>query len=132
LASQELQAAMNLDTSDVELRFTYAQALNYAALYNEALEQYQLVAARDRDFAPAQLGLGTLLYRAGNQGKVPSYHEQAVEPLKHYVEMEPDSCKGWSALGQNYYYLKRTDEAFSSMQKAEALCAHGNKQMYNV
>jgi tetratricopeptide (TPR) repeat protein len=133
LATSELQAALNLDTTDIELRFAYAQALNFAGdRNNEALEQYQLVAARDKEFAPGQLGLGTMLFRAGNQGKVPSYHEQAVAPLKHYTELEPDSCRGWSALGRNYYYMKKPDEAFSAMQRAEQLCAHGNKEMYNV
>jgi len=133
LATSELQAALNLDTTDIELRYSYAQALNFAGdRNNEALEQYQLVAARDRDFAPGQLGLGTMLFRAGNQGKVPAYHQQAVEPLKHYTQLDPSDCRGWSALGRNYYYMKMPDDAFTAMQKAEQLCVGGNKEMYNV
>ena len=136
LASQLLEIVLGLPPDDhkeitLDPKF-YDAHMNYAALLsrvdrnNEALEQYQLVAARDRDFAPGQLGLGTMLFRAGNQGKVPAYHQQAVDPLKHYTLLEPNDCKGWSALGRNYYYMKMPDDAFTAMQKAEQLCVGGN------
>jgi superkiller protein 3 len=131
LAVIEYQASVALDTSDIELRFAYAQSLYYAERYEEALVQYQSVIAKDPDYAQAQLGLGTLLYRAGNQGKVASRHEEAQAPLERYVKLEPNDGKGWSLLGRNLYYLKRPEEAFEAMQKAERL-GGASKEMYTI
>jgi superkiller protein 3 len=133
LAQQEYRAALSLDTSNVELRFAMAQAMNYCDcdLYDEALVEYQAVVARDPDFAPAQLGLGSLLYRAGNQGRVPSRHEEAQAPLQRYTVLEAQDGKGWSLFGRNLYYLKKPEEAFAAMQKAEQL-GGASKEMYTI
>ncbi|HYM82435.1 MAG TPA: tetratricopeptide repeat protein [Candidatus Limnocylindria bacterium] len=131
LAVIENQAAVAIDTNDVELRFALAQSLDFADRPSDALEEYQRVAAKDPDFAPAQLGLGTLLYRAGNQGKTVDRHQEAMTPLKRYTEMEPTDGKGWSVLGRNLYYLKMPEEAFAAMQKAEQL-GGANKEMYTI
>lgn len=133
LAQQEYQAALALDTSNVEIRFAMAQAMNYCDcdLYDEALVEYQAVVTRDPDFAPAQLGLGSLLYRAGNQGRILSRHEEAQAPLQRYTQLEPEDGKGWSVYGRNLYYLKKPDEAFAAMQKAEQL-GGASKEMYTI
>jgi tetratricopeptide (TPR) repeat protein len=128
LAVLELEAALAMDTSDVETRFSLGQALNYADRPAEALTQYRLVTARDPEFAPAQLALGALLYRAGIAD--PHRYVEAREPLERYVKMQPNDGRGWSVLGRVYYNLSRVQgpereklksDASAAMAKARAL-----------
>src|SRR5437867_8263860 len=66
LAFPEYQAAIKVDSTDLELRFALGQAYLYTQEhYNEALEVFKNIVARDPEFAPAQLALGDLLYRSG-------------------------------------------------------------------
>jgi superkiller protein 3 len=119
LAILEEEAALALDSTDVEIRFSLAQALNYAERYNEALEQYRMIIAREPDFGPAHLALGSLLYRAGQAD--PKRFAEAREPLERYTQMEPNDGRGWSLLGRVYYNLRLKDEAQAAMSKAQAL-----------
>ena len=129
LAVLETQAAVELDTTDYELRYSLAQALYYDKRYNEALEQYKLVTVRDPDFAPGYLGLGNLLYLAG--AKDPRRYLEAREPLERYTKLRPDDAKGWSLLGRDYYYLRMKDEALAAMTKAEQM-GDKSKEMFTV
>ena len=89
LAVIETQAAVDLDSSDVELHFSLAQALEYDERYDQALEQYRWITQRDADFAPAQLALGSLLYRAGAND--PRRYTEARAPLERYTA---ENCPG--------------------------------------
>ncbi len=129
LAVLETQAAVDLDTSDVELRFSLAQALYYDKRYDDALEQYRWVTIRDPEFAPGLFALGNLLYLAGAAD--PKRYAEAREPLERYITLEPGDAKGWSLLGRALFYLRVKDEAFAAMLKAEQL-GDRNKEMYTV
>src|SRR5207244_3829360 len=65
LAVPEYQAALQSDSTDLDLKFAVGQALFYSQRYNDALDVYREVVARDPEFAPAELALGDLLYRSG-------------------------------------------------------------------
>ena len=97
LAAQKYQAAVDKDTSDVELRYALGQALFYAQRYNDALVQYRDVVARDPEFAPGQLALGDLYYRSGVADR--RRCQDARAPLEKYIQLMPDDAKGWSVLG---------------------------------
>lgn len=129
LAVLETQAAVDLDTTDMELRFSLAQALYFDARYDDALSQYRWVTARDPEFAPAYLALGNLLYLAGE--KKPKYYTEAREPLDRYTTMRPEDAKGWSLLGRTLFHLRQRDEALSMLSKAEEL-GDRSKDMYTV
>src|SRR5262245_16468369 len=109
LAVLETQAAVDLDTTDVELRFSLAQALEYDQRYDQALDQYQWIVRHDADFGPAQLALGSLLYRAGAAD--PRRYAEARPPLERYTQVAPQDPKGWSLLARTLASLKLVDEA---------------------
>jgi tetratricopeptide (TPR) repeat protein len=129
LAVLETQAAVDLDTTDVELRFSLAQALEYDQRYDQALDQYQWIVRHDADFGPAHLALGSLLYRAGAAD--PRRFTEARTPLERYTQLAPKDPKGWSLLARTLASLKMTDEAIAAGKKAEAL-GDKNKELYSV
>jgi tetratricopeptide (TPR) repeat protein len=129
LAIPNYQKAVGLDTSDVELRFALAKALEYDQRFNDALTEYKWVTERDPGFATAQLTLGSLLYRSGPAD--PRRYTEARPYLEQYVKLMPEDPRGWSLLGRNYYFMKMRDEAVEAMTKAVAL-GDKNKEMYTV
>lgn len=129
LAIPNYQRAVALDSTDVELHFALAKALEYDQRNNDALEEYQWVVTRDPEFPPGQLAIGSLLYRAG-QADARRYTE-ARAPLEKYTKLMPDDPRGWSLLGRDLYFLKLKDEAVEAMSKAAAL-GEKNKDMYTV
>jgi tetratricopeptide (TPR) repeat protein len=127
LAVPEYEAAVSLDSSDVELRLALGRALFYAQRYNDALEVYREVVARDPEFPPGQLALGDLYYRSGTADR--RRFTDARAPLEIYVKLEPSDPRGWSVLGRNYYQLGMKDEALEAMKTAERL-GDKSKEMY--
>ena len=129
LAVPEYQSAIEKDSSDVVLRFKLGQALFYAQRYNEALEVYKDVTARDPEFAPGQLALGDLYYRSGAAD--PRRYADARPYLEKYTQMMPNDPKGWSTLGRTLVHLGARDEALTALNKAEAL-GDKSKDMYRA
>jgi tetratricopeptide (TPR) repeat protein len=127
LAVPEYQAAIEKDTSDVELHFRLGQALFYAQRYNDALEKFRWVVQHDPEFAPGLLALGDLLYRSGAAD--PRRYVEARSPLEKYVQMMPQDPRGWSVLGRTYYHLNLKEEALQAMNKAEQL-GDKSKEMF--
>ncbi len=127
LAVPEYQAAIEKDSTDIDLRFRLGRALFYAERYNEALAAYQDVVARDPEFAPGQLALGDLYFRSAQAD--PRRYADARPYLEKYVQMRPDDGKGWSLLGRVLYHLKETDKALEAMNRGEAL-GDKSKDMY--
>lgn len=129
LAIPELRAAVALDSSDVDAQYSLAQALYYDRRYDEALETYQRLTARTPDYAPGQLGLGDLLYRAGAAD--PRRFTEARGPLAEYVRLEPGDAKGWSLLGRTLFQLGLRDTALDAMLRAEQL-GDKNKELHTT
>jgi len=129
LAIPEYEAAVALDSSDVEGRFALANGLYYGQRYNDALVQYRWVVEHDPEFAPGQFGLGNLYYLSGAAD--PKRYQDARAPLEKYLQLEPKDGKGWNVLARTYYYLKLKDESAAAFDKAEALGGM-NKDGYTV
>lgn len=129
LAIPSYQTAVTLDSSDVELHFALGQALYYDQRYNDALEQYKWVAAKDPDFPPGQLALGNLYYLSGPAD--PHRYADARPYLEKYTQLMPTDVKGWSLLGRDYYFLKMKDEAVTALSKAASM-GDKSKEMYTV
>jgi tetratricopeptide (TPR) repeat protein len=129
LAIPNYQKAVDLDSSDVELRFALAKALEYDQRYNDALENYRWVTERDAEFAPGQFALGSLFYRSGQAD--PRRYADARPYLEKYTQLNPDDPRGWSLLGRDYFFLKMKDEAVTAMTKAMQL-GDRSKEMYTV
>jgi tetratricopeptide (TPR) repeat protein len=129
LAVPEYQAAIALDSTDVELRYAMGRALFFAQRYNEALEVYRDVVARDPEFAPGELALGDLYYRSGAADR--RRYLDAREPLQAYVRLMPDDSRGWSILGRTYYQLGLRDSALTLLDKAEQL-GDKSKEMFTL
>ncbi len=129
LAIPSYQKAVELDSSDVELHFALGQALYYDQRYNEALEQFKYVAARQPEFAPGQLALGNLYYLSGPAD--PRRYADAKPFLEKYTQLRPDDPKGWSLLGRDLYYVKDKDNAVTAMSKAASL-GDKTKDLYTI
>ncbi len=129
LAVPEYEAAVALDSTDVELRYSYAQGLFYAQRYSEALTQYRWVVERDPEFPAGQLGLGNLLYLAG--AKDPARYAEARAPLERYTQMMPNDAKGWSLLGRTLFYLKERDAALEALSKSVSM-GYESKETYTI
>ncbi len=129
LAVPAYQKAVELDTSDVELRFALGQALAYDQQYNDALDQYKWVTERDPDFAPGELALGDLYYRSGPADA--KRYGDARPYLEKYTQLQPKDPRGWSLLGRDLYFLKMRDEAVAAMTKAADL-GEKAKEMYTI
>jgi hypothetical protein len=115
LAVIETQAAVDLDTTDIELRYSLAHALEFDGRYDDALAQYRWVTNHDADFAPGQLALGSLLYRAGLND--PHRYTEAKDPLEAYVKRPPTS-QG-SACPAGTTLPAHEGQALATMLKAE-------------
>ncbi len=129
LAIPSYQKAVELDTSDVELRYALGQALYYDQQYNDALERFKEVAERDPMFAPGQLALGNLYYLSGPHDA--RRYEDAKPYLEKYTQLMPKDPKGWSLLGRDLYFLKQREDAVAAMQKAADL-GEKSKEMYTI
>ena len=127
LAVPEYQSAIEKDSSDIDLRFKLGQALFYAQRYNDALETYKDVVARDPEYAPGLLALGDLYYRSGAAD--PRRFQDARAPLEKYTQLKPEDPKGWSVLGRTLYSLGQRDESLAAMNQAESL-GDKSKEMY--
>jgi tetratricopeptide (TPR) repeat protein len=131
LAVPELQAAVDLDTSDFELRYGLGRALAYTQRYDEAFKRYREVVERAPDFAPAQYALADLYYRWGLGQGDKSKFQDAREPAERYVMLRPDDSKGLALLGRTYFQLGLKDSALALMNRAEAK-GEKNKEMYTM
>src|SRR5262249_43300361 len=129
LAIPEYEKAVELDSTDVDLRFALGKALAFDQRYDEAIAQYKWVADKNPDYAGAQLALGDIFYRAG-QAKA-SYYAEALPHLHKYTELQPNDPKGWTLLGREQYYLKAKDEGVGARQKAGDL-GDKSKDMYTI
>lgn len=129
LAVPEYQAAIEKDSSDVELRYALGQALFYSEQYNDALETYRDVVARDPEFPPGQFALGDLYYRSGQAD--PRRYQEALAPLERYTQLAPGDARGWSVLGRTYARLGKKDEGIQAMDRAEQL-GDKSKEMYLI
>jgi tetratricopeptide (TPR) repeat protein len=129
LAVTETQAAVALDSTDLDLRFSLAQALYYDKRYDEALEQYEWITSREPDYAPGQLALGNLLYLAGAADA--RRYVEARPALERYTRMMPRDPRGWSLLGRTFYSLRQRDEGLAAMEKAVTL-GEKSKEMYTM
>lgn len=129
LAIPEFQAAMVLDSSDSETRLALGQALFYAQRYDEALDTYRLLTSRDPEYAPGQLGLGDLLYRAGAADA--RRYAEAKAPLQDYTRLVPEDPRGWSLLGRDLYRLGERDSALAAMREAARL-GETNRELYTL
>lgn len=129
LAIPEYEAAVAMDSTDVDLRFSLAQGLFRGERYDEALHQYRWVVQADPEFAPGQYGLGNLYFLAGAADA--KRYAEARPHLEKYTQMEPKDGKGWNVLGRTYFFLRMKDEAVQALEKAEALGGM-NKDGYTV
>jgi tetratricopeptide (TPR) repeat protein len=129
LAIPNYQKAVALDSSDVELHFALAKALEYDQRYNDALEEYRWVADRDPEFPQGQFALGSLFYRSGQAD--PRRYAEGRPYLEKYTQLMPDDSRGWSVLGRTYFYMKMKDEAVAAITRAIQL-GDKSREMYTV
>jgi tetratricopeptide (TPR) repeat protein len=129
LAVQSLERAVALDSADIELRHGLGQALYGAQRYNEALEQFKQVAARDPEFAPGQFSLGNLYYLSGQAD--PRRYADARPFLEKFVQQRPSDARGWSVHGRNLYFLRERDAALVALEKARDL-GDKSKEMHRI
>ncbi len=129
LAIPSYQKAVELDSSDVELRHALGQALYFDQRYNDALEAFRWVTQRDGEYAPGQFSLGKLYYLSGAAD--PRRYAEAKPYLEKYTQLMPNDARGWSYLGQDLYYLKMKAEAIAAMTKAAEL-GEKSKDMFTV
>jgi tetratricopeptide (TPR) repeat protein len=129
LAIPSYEKAVELDSTDVELRYALGQALYFDQRYNDALEHFKWVAARDPEYAPGQLALGNLYYLSGPADA--RRYADARPYLEKYTQLMPRDPRGWSLLGRDQYFLKLKDEAVAAMGKAVEL-GDKSREMFTI
>jgi len=129
LAVPSYQKAVELDTSDVELRWALGEALYRDQQYNDALDAFKWVVERDPEFPPGELSLGNLYYLSGAADA--KRYTDALPYLQKYTTLSPKDAKGWSLLGRDQYFLKQKDDAVNSMTRAISL-GDKSREMYTV
>ncbi len=129
LAIPSYEKAVELDTSDVELRHALGTALYFDQRYNDALEAFRWVTQRDPEYAPGNFSLGKLYYLSGAAD--PRRYAEARPYLEKYTQLMPNDSRGWAYLGQDLYYLKMKPEAIVAMTKAAEL-GEKSKDMFTV
>ena len=129
LAIPSYEKAVELDTSDVELRHALGTALYFDQRYNDALEAFRWVVQRDPEYAPGNFSIGKLYYLSGAAD--PRRYAEARPYLEKYTQLMPNDSRGWAYLGQDLYYLKMKPEAIAAMTKASEL-GEKSKDMYTV
>ena len=129
LAVQELQGALSLDSTDVDIHYGLGQAYYYNQQYTEALEEYRWVTMRAPDYPAGQLALGNLLFLAGERDA--KRYAEARAPLEKYTAMRPNDPKGWSLLGRTLSALHLKDDALPALMKAQSL-GDKSKDMYTA
>jgi len=118
LATLSYQQAISLDSDDLDSRFAMARALGKDGRYNEALDQYKEIIARDSSYSEAYKELGDIYVRAADTDL--HYLRDAEANLEKYTRMEPDDPEGKALLARAYYKHGRRDEALALIQPASA------------
>ena len=98
----EHQAAIALDSTDVDLHYALGQALYYDQRYNDALEQYRWVTTRDPDYPRRPAGARQPALPGGRGGPAP-LRRGAHRRSRTTRSCAPDDPKGWSLLGRTYF-----------------------------
>ena len=119
LAIPEYRAALELDSSRVEVETALAEALFNDRQSDQALRTYRHAAGRDTTFAPAQLGLGDLLLRSRTTDPAPV--AEAATALRRYTRLKPSDPKGWVLLARAEHQLGAADAARAALEQAHQL-----------
>jgi superkiller protein 3 len=118
LATLSYQQAISLDGDDLDSRFAMARALASDSRFNEALDQYKEIIARDSLYAEAYKEMGDIYVRASESDI--HFLPDAQKNLEKYVKLEPDDPEGAALLAHAYYKLGRHDEALALIQPVAA------------
>jgi tetratricopeptide (TPR) repeat protein len=111
LAVVSYQQAISLDPDDLDSRFAMARAMVKASRYNEALDQYKAIVARDSTYEEAYKEMGDIYLKASDQN--PAFIDDALHTLQTYSRLVPEDPDGAALLARTYYKLGRRDEAMA-------------------
>jgi tetratricopeptide (TPR) repeat protein len=116
-AKREFQAELQVDPGNGNARYELAQMAAADNNFDEARKQYEEVLTRFPDFEQALVGLGGLHL----QNQAPT---QAVAPLQHATELDPQDEVAWYRLAQaqraagNREAAQRALETFRTLHAA--------------
>jgi len=132
---KELHLYRGLVYSQTERRekaaLEFEAALSIDSLYEDALKELCFLHIIAKDTARAEAcvarytaalpGSGTGWRFAGYTFNMKKEHEQAIEPLKKAVGIDPKDYFAWFELGSAFERLKRIDEAADAFRKVLAI-----------
>jgi tetratricopeptide (TPR) repeat protein len=109
LAVVSYEQAIALDGEDLDSRLALARALTRESRYNDALDQYKEIIARDSTYADAYLEMGDIYLRASENNA--GFIDDAMKNLDTYRRLEPTDPRGTALLARAYYRTGKKDEA---------------------
>jgi tetratricopeptide (TPR) repeat protein len=118
LATLSYQQAIDLDPNDLDSRFAMARALARDSRFNDALEQYKAITARDSLYAEAYKEMGDIYVRASDSNI--QFLADALRNLEKYRQLDPKDPEGGALLARAYYKMGKKDEALGLLAPAAA------------
>lgn len=118
LAVVSYQQAIALDPNDLDSRFAMARAMVKASRYNEALDQYKEIVARDSTYEEAYKEMGDIYLKASAQN--PTFIDDALRALLTYQRLSGGEPEGVALLARTYYRLGRREEALAALEPVAA------------
>jgi len=112
--SLDAQAALPLETKDVDELMQVGNAHASLGQFDEALKVYQAVLALKPDKAAAHTNIGVVYYQAGRL-------DEAVTELKKALEIDPKDAETEYMLGAAYVQQQKLDDAETAFNQAIAL-----------
>jgi len=116
LATLSYQQAIDLDPNDLDSRFAMARALARDSRFNDALDQYKAIIARDSLYSEAYKEMGDIYVRASYNNV--GFLADALRNLETYRRLEPNDPEGGALLAGAYYRMGKKDEALALLTPA--------------
>jgi tetratricopeptide (TPR) repeat protein len=117
-ALDRLSMALKLDPSLPGLRYNYALVLARAGKYPESEKQVNLELESKDAKTESSLDLWRLKARDAYYQKK---WQDTIDAYRKTLELDPDSPEAYSAMGEAFYSLNRSDESKENLEKAIGL-----------
>lgn len=131
IAMDAFAAGVKKDPNNKYYRYNYGVLLLGANKFEEAVEQFQKAIEIDPSYSNASYNLGVTYLKWGTYLREKSIEKNeedrsylekfklALDPLKKYLEINPEDFKVWDFLGKVYANLGMTNESKEAFDKAD-------------
>jgi serine/threonine protein kinase/Tfp pilus assembly protein PilF len=113
-AEQGYKRALELDPSNLDAHFSYANLLMALGRHPEAISEIAIAERLDPLSSLIQSNFGRILYRARK-------YDEAIQHFKRAIDLDPRNQGAYGRLGDVYAQIGKYDEAIRMYEKASSL-----------